>query len=264
VRDAVENDVLVPELWVIPSALALAATSIVWTNRRAHPLRVAQLGIPAAIAFTGLAALVCLITMPETHAPVRLVVASVLLAGVAVAASVHRLVPLDHVSQYTALSVLVVIAVTGLLTNAARPSELATAPLALALMASGVMVLLRDRAARSWPNLGPGILVLLAPLLLADFGGTDLWRVIALGVLAVAVVVGAVLFRLQAPLVVGGVVLITHALAQSWSWVQGLYSAVPWWIWLGVGGVVLIAVAARYEHRVRNLRSFVGSIAALR
>jgi hypothetical protein len=264
VRDAAENAVLVPELWVLPAALALTATSVVWTRRRALPFRVAQLGVPAAIVCTGLAVLICLVALPETNAPGRLVVASVLLAAVAVAASVRRRVPLDRVAQFTALSLLVVIAATGLLTNAAHPFELATAPLALALISSGVVALLRDRARRSWPNLGPGIVVLLVPPLLADFGDTDLWRVIALGVLSVAVVVAAVVFRLQAPLVVGGAVLIAHALAQSWPWIQGLYSAVPWWIWLGVGGVVLIAVAARYEHRVRNLRSFVGSITALR
>jgi hypothetical protein len=264
VGDAIENAVLVPELWTIPAALALAATSVVWTRRQAEPFRIAQLGIPAAIAFTGLSTVVCLLALPETDAPGRLVISGVLLAAIAVAASVHSRVPLDRVSQVTALSVLAVIAATGVLTNAADPIELATAPLAFGLIGCGVVALLRDRAARSWPNLGPGIVVLLAPALLADFGGTELWRVITLGVLAVVIVVGAAVFRLQAPLVVGGVVLIAHALAQSWPWIQGLYSAVPWWIWLGVGGVVLIAVAARYEHRVRNLKSFVGSITALR
>jgi hypothetical protein len=93
---------------------------------------------------------------------------------------------------------------------------------------------------------------------------SELWRVIALGVVALAVVTVSIALRWQAPLVVGASVLIVHAIAQLWPWIQGLYSAVPWWIWLGVGGVLLIALAAHYEHRVRNLRSFVGSIAALR
>ena len=268
VRDAVDgtvdNAVIVPELWVVPAALALVATSIVWTRRRALPFRVAQLAAPAAVVVVGLATLVCLMALPEAYAAVRLVLASIALAVVSVVAAVRRRVPTDRVTWATAISILVILGVTGLATSAADPFELSTGPLALALIVSGVVTLHRDAQARSWPHLGIGVAVLLVPSLLADVGSTDLVRVIALGVLSVAVVVAAVALRWQAPLVVGSVVLIAHALAQSWPWIQGLYSAVPWWIWLGVGGIVLIAVAARYEHRVRNLRSFVGSIAALR
>jgi hypothetical protein len=264
VRDAVDSTVIVPEIWVVPAALALVATSIVWTRRRALPFRIAQLGVPAAIVIVGLAALVCLVALPEMFAATRLVLVSVALAVVSVVAAVRRRVPTDRATWATAISILVILGIAGLATSAARPFELSTAPLALALIVCGVVTLHRDAQARSWPHLGVGVAVLLVPSLLADFGSTDLVRVITLGVLSVIVVVAAVALRWQAPLVVGSVVLIAHALAQSWPWIQGLYSAVPWWIWLGVGGIVLIAVAARYEHRVRNLRSFVGSIAALR
>jgi hypothetical protein len=262
-RDAVGNAVSIPELSILPAALALVATSIVWTRHRALPFWVARLGIPAAVALVGLATVVCLAALPDMNAPVRLVLASVAFAAVSVIAAVRRRVPFDRASQYTSTSFLVVVGITGLAT-AANPFELSTAPLALTLIVSGVVALHRDPAARSWPCLSPGIAVLLVPSLLADFGSTDLWRVIALGVLSVGVVVAAIALRWQAPLVVGATVLIVHALAQLWPWIQGLYSALPWWIWLGVGGIVLIAVAARYEHRVRNLRSFVGSITALR
>lgn len=264
VRDAVDSTVIVPETWVVPAALALVATSIVWTRRRALPFRVAQLGVPAAVVIVGLAVLVCLVALPEMFAATRLVLASVALAAVSVVAAVRRRVPTDRATWATAISILVILGITGLATSAARPFELSTAPLALALIVCGVVTLHRDAQARSWPHLGLGVTVLLVPSLLADLGSTDLIRVIALGVLSVITVVAAVALRWQAPLVVGSVVLIAHALAQSWPWIQGLYSAVPWWIWLGVGGIVLIAVAARYEHRVRNLRSFVGSIRALR
>lgn len=264
VDSAVDSAVIVPEIWVVPAALALVTTSIVWTRRRALPFRIAQLGVPAAVVIVGLAALVCLVSLPEAYAAVRLVLVSVALAAVSVVAAVRRRVPTDRATWATAISILVILGIAGLATSAARPFELSTAPLALSLIVSGVVTLHRDAQARSWPHLGIGVIVLLVPSLLADLGSTDLIRVIALGVLSVIVVVAAVALRWQAPLVVGSVVLIAHALAQSWPWIQGLYSAVPWWIWLGVGGIVLIAVAARYEHRVRNLRSFVGSIRALR
>jgi hypothetical protein len=264
-RDAVENTAPIPELWILPAALVLVATSIVWTRRRALPFWVARFGVPAAVALVALGTVVCLVALPGGGGDTpRLVGASAALCAVAIVAAVRNRVPVDAASWLSSVSALVVVGITGLATSAAEPFELATAPLALTLIVSGVVALHRERAARSWPHLGPGVAVLLVPPLLADFGSTELWRVIALGVLSVIVVVAAIALRWQAPLLVGATVLIVHALAQSWPWIQGLYSAVPWWIWLGVGGIVLIAVAARYEHRVRNLRSFVGSIAALR
>ncbi|WP_156366165.1 SCO7613 C-terminal domain-containing membrane protein [Agreia sp. Leaf335] len=266
VRDAVgaSDAALFPEIWTLPAVLALIVTSVVWTRRRALPFPVAQLGVPSAVTLAGVSAVVCLVALPETNASTRLIVVSTTFVGVVVAAAVRRSVPLDRVSRLTALSLLVVVGVTGLATGAAHPFELATAPVAVALIASGLIRLNRDAAARTWPHLGPGLGLLLVPSLLADVGSTDLWRVIALGVLTVAIVVVGIALRWQAPLIVGGVVLLVHAIAQSWPWIQGLYSAVPWWIWLGIGGALLVALAARYEHRVRNLRSFVGTVSSLR
>jgi len=266
VRDALVSDtgLLFPEIWVLPAVIALVVTSVVWTRRRALPFRVAQFGVPAAVTLVAVSVVVCLIALPETTSSIRLTAANTTFVGVAVAAALRRRVPLDRVSQLAALCALVVVGATGLVTGAAHPFELSTTPVALALIVSGLITLRRDAAARTWPNLGLGIAVLLVPSLLADFGGTELWRVIALGVLSVALVVASIVVRWQAPLIVSGVVLLVHAVAQSWPWIQGLYSVVPWWIWLGIGGVILVAVAARYEHRVRNLRSFVGTISSLR
>jgi hypothetical protein len=265
VRDALISDTgLLPEIWVLPAVIALVVTSVVWTRRRALPFRVAQFGVPAAVTLIAVSAVVCLIALSETTSSIRLTAVNTTFVGVAVAAAVRRRVPLDRVSQLAALCALVVVGATGLVTGAAHPFELSTTPVALALIVSGLITLRRDAAARTWPNLGLGIAVLLVPSLLADFGGTELWRVIALGVLSVALVVASIVVRWQAPLIVSGVVLLVHAVAQSWPWIQGLYSVVPWWIWLGIGGVILVAVAARYEHRVRNLRSFVGTISSLR
>ena len=56
----------------------------------------------------------------------------------------------------------------------------------------------------SWPALGPGLAGLLVPPLIADFVDPELWRLIALGVVAVAVVVVGAVLRLQAPLVLNG------------------------------------------------------------
>ena len=46
--------------------------------------------------------------------------------------------------------------------------------------------------------------------------------------------------RLQAPLLLGGGVLLAHAIVQLWPWITQLYEAVWWWLWLGVAGVLLV------------------------
>ena len=85
-----------------------------------------------------------------------------------------------------------------------------------------------------------------------------------LGVVAVtAVVIGAVR-RLQAPLLLGGAVLLAHAIVQLWPWITQLYEAVWWWLWLGVAGVLLVALAATYERQLRLARGVARTIAALR
>jgi hypothetical protein len=121
-----------------------------------------------------------------------------------------------------------------------------------------------DLTERSWPHLGVGLLVLLIPSLLVDFTGTELWRVVALGVVALGVFGAGLALKLGAPTITGAVVIVIHALAQLWPWISGLYGAIPWWLWAGIGGIVLIVFAATYEKRIRDLRSVALSIGSLR
>ena len=102
------------------------------------------------------------------------------------------------------------------------------------------------------------------PALLADWTDPDLWRLVALGIAAVVTVVAGAVLRLQAPLVLGGAVLLVHAVAQLWPWISWLYEAVWWWLWLGVAGALLVALAATYERQLRLARGVVRMIAGLR
>jgi hypothetical protein len=103
------------------------------------------------------------------------------------------------------------------------------------------------------------------PSLLHDFfGGTDLWRVVALGVVAVGMVVIGAVWRLQAPLILGSAVLLAHGIAQLWPWISSAYVYVPWWLWLGIGGALLIYLAARYESSMRALRTSFTAVTSLR
>jgi hypothetical protein len=145
------------------------------------------------------------------------------------------------------------------------PVELVSVPLALGLLGLGTLQLGRQASARSWPWLGPGILALLVPSLLAiDGAGEPLWRAIALGIAAAAVFVAALQRRMQAPFVLGGAVLLTHLLVQTWPLLTQVGRAVEWWIWLGLAGVLVVVIAARYERRVQNVRELTRRIADLR
>ncbi|TFB75357.1 hypothetical protein E3O06_05925 [Cryobacterium glaciale] len=144
------------------------------------------------------------------------------------------------------------------------PFELVTVPVALALLGSGRLRLQSDPRARSWPWIGPGLLLLLVPTLLLDFTFNELWRIVSLGIVAIIVIVIGSTLRLQAPFVIGALVLIIHGVAQLWPWIALAYSVIPWFLWLGGGGIVLIVLAARYEQRIANFKSVALRISALR
>jgi hypothetical protein len=171
---------------------------------------------------------------------------------------------LGRLVAWVALAGAAVMVVAGWTQGVPDPVEIVTIPLALALVASGLLHLDRIPAARSWITLAPGLLVLLLPSLFLDLTYSPLWRVVGLGVLTVAVLVLGTVRRLQAPFLIGAGVLLVHALAQLWPWISLAYGVVPWWLWLGIGGVLLIVLAARYEQRIQNLKTVALRISALR
>ena len=157
-----------------------------------------------------------------------------------------------------------VAAAVALLAGAVEPVEILTVPIALALTATGILVLERSPAARSWPYLGPATLVLLLPTLFATAVDRPLWRLVALGVVAIAVVVVGLQRRLQAPFVIGSIVTLVHAIATFSGGIRAVYMAVPWWLWLAAGGILLIVLAARYERQVQSVRTVTLRVLALR
>ncbi|MDQ0743304.1 hypothetical protein QFZ62_000612 [Clavibacter sp. B3I6] len=149
-------------------------------------------------------------------------------------------------------------------TGAADPIEWVAVPLALALLVVGARRLSHDAGAGSMRHLSPGLLVLLVPPLLADLGPSPAWRIVGLGAVALATLLVGASRRLRAPFLIGAAVLLVHAVAQLWPWIRDASATVPWWAWAGIGGVVLIAVAARYERRMRDLREVAARVSALR
>jgi hypothetical protein len=160
-----------------------------------------------------------------------------------------------------------VLALAAVVLGSADPIETATVPVAAALLAHGIRTLRRRPESRTWPALGIGLALLLIPSLAYDFSaGNALWRVIVLGVVALATLLVGVRLRWQAPVLVGGIVLIIHAVAQLWPWITALYESASglWWLWLGIAGVLLIVVAATYERRIREVKAVALAIRSLR
>lgn len=151
------------------------------------------------------------------------------------------------------------------LSGAVPEVETVSAPIALAALAVGALRLARTPSARSWPWLAPGLVLLLAPSLLAiDGAGEPLWRAVAIGAVAAIVFAVGLWQRLQAPFVLGGTALLIHLLVQSWPLLEQVGRAVEWWLWLGLAGVIVVALAARYERRLQNARDLARRISDLR
>ncbi|WP_349897146.1 SCO7613 C-terminal domain-containing membrane protein [Parafrigoribacterium soli] len=172
--------------------------------------------------------------------------------------------PLDGAVGWIALGYAAAIGFLAIVTGAIDPLEFATVPIALALIADGAVRLAEDPRVRSWAALGPGLAVLLVPSLLASAEDRPLWRLVGLGVVAVSVLIAGAVRRLQAPFIVGAVVALVHGIATFSTEIRIAYESLPWWLWLGIGGVLLIAIAARYERRIKNLRDVALRIASLR
>jgi hypothetical protein len=242
------------EGWLLPAALVLCAVALL-TDRTGILVLAVLAGVflaeAAALGSPGGAALrVTLMawTFSAVHA-----IAFWLARGLA-----------DRLFAWGAIALAALAALVGVTLAVPDPIELATVPVAIGLLVSGGVWLATAATARSWPWLGPGLAVLLIPSLLLDIADNPLWRVTGLGVVSIAVLVAGLIWRLQAPFVLGCVVVVVHAVAQLWPWIAAAYNAVPWWLWLGVGGVLLIVLAARYERRIRDVKAIVMRVSALR
>lgn len=257
------------EPWTGLAAAALVVLAIVWMRERDDRMpRAADLAVVLAVVVFALPALI--ITLRQDLPTLAPFIAVVLLSTVSIVAAAHDAPPLGRLVRWTAMGAALVItaavfvSVARLTGGAPYDADVFSVIVGAALVVGGLIDLGRRPALRSWPALGPGLIVALVPSLLADYGQTTIPRIILLGIAAIAVLLFGVLRKLQAPVIIGAVVLLLHGLAQLWPWISDLYSAIPWWLWVGVGGILLIVVAATYEKRIRDARAVARSIRSLR
>ena len=261
---------LEPDFWVLVGGIIAAA--VILMALRTVPTR--AMGTAAGAAFgaaTLLFASAEIIVLRRQHwladteaiQDVRTVLAMTVLTLAALAGAVWRS-PLRWTLLIAAASAAAVFGLMATLGYGVSPLELVTVAPATGGLVYGTRRLVRDPDARSWPALGPWLLLLTVPSLLYDFGEFELWRVVALGVVAIGLVVVGAVLKLQAPLVVGSIIVLAHGVAQLWPWITAGYDVVPWWLWLGIGGALLIFLAATYERRVRQLKAGFVAVTSLR
>ncbi|MEU8260196.1 hypothetical protein AB0C02_06185 [Micromonospora sp. NPDC048999] len=139
--------------------------------------------------------------------------------------------------------------------------EAYTVPAAALALGAGLLALRTRPGLNSWLALGPGLVAALLPSLVSVLVAADPQpgRRLALGVAALSAVLGGAARRWQAPVLLGAATLVPlalHELARGWD-------LLPRWIFLGLGGLALIALAATYERRRRDLarlRTMVGRL----
>ena len=133
--------------------------------------------------------------------------------------------------------------------------EAYTLPLAGVALLAGYVAARHRPDLGSWVAYGPALAAAFLPSLGTVFGITSEGgdgqpgRRLLLGIGAMLVVLGGSVRRRQAPVVVGGAVLVIVALHE----IALLWDRLPRWIPLALGGAVLVGLAITYERRRRDV-----------
>ncbi|MFF0248009.1 SCO7613 C-terminal domain-containing membrane protein [Streptosporangium sandarakinum] len=141
--------------------------------------------------------------------------------------------------------------------------EAYTVPFALVLVAFGRW---RARGTRisSWSAYGTGLATGLLPSAFAVFQGEGWVRPLLLGLVSMAVLLAGARLRLQAPALLGGLTLAVVVLHELAPWVALAVVAVPRWVPMAAGGLLLVALGATYEARLRDVRRLRAAVGRMR
>jgi hypothetical protein len=132
--------------------------------------------------------------------------------------------------------------------------EAYTLPVTVPALLVGALRRHRDPQASSWTAYGPGLTATLLPSLAAAWGDPHWIRPLLLGAAALLVTLLGARHRLRAPLVLGGSVLVLDALHEFAPYLVQVADALPRWVPPALAGLLLLALGATYEQRLRDVR----------
>ncbi|WP_405460923.1 hypothetical protein OG786_26235 [Streptomyces sp. NBC_00101] len=138
--------------------------------------------------------------------------------------------------------------------SGATAPEAYTLPVTVPALVVGVLRRRRAAGVSSWTAYGPGLAVTLAPSLLVAWGDPGWVRPLLLGLAALVVTLAGARARLRAPLLLGGGVLALLGLHELTPYVVQVVGVLPRWLVPAAAGVLLLAVGATYEKRLRDAR----------
>ncbi|MFJ5809387.1 SCO7613 C-terminal domain-containing membrane protein [Streptomyces sp. NPDC093093] len=132
--------------------------------------------------------------------------------------------------------------------------EAYTLPVTVPALVVGFVRRRRDPAASSWTAYGPGLAATGLPTLIVAWGDPQWQRPLLLGLASLALTLVGARQRLQAPLLLGGATLAAVALHELAPYVVQVVGALPRWLPPALAGLLLLAVGATYERRLRDAR----------
>ncbi|WP_420882100.1 SCO7613 C-terminal domain-containing membrane protein, partial [Streptomyces rhizosphaericola] len=228
-----------PLLLVVPSVTVLLGARL-----RNHPV-----ALPVELA-GGLGALAA-IGLAVPRAPflaLVLALCGVLAAGAAVRPERRP------VAGYLAAVLFVTATWVRLAASEVSAPEAYTLPVTVPALVIGVLRRRKDPEASSWTAYGPGLAATLLPSLAVAWGDPDWQRPLLLGVAALVITLLGAKYRVQAPLLLGGAVLALVTLHELAPYVVQVAGALPRWLPPALAGMLLLAVGATYEQRLRDAR----------
>lgn len=238
-----------PVLLVVP-----AVTAGLGARLKGRPV---ALPLELAGAAAGIAAVVAALGDPAFLALV-LALCGVLAAGTALRPERRQ------VAGCLATALFVLASWVRLSASGVSSPEAYTLPVTVPALVIGVLRRRRDPSASSWTAYGAGLAVTLVPALVAAWTDAYWLRPLLLGAAAlVSTLLGARL-RLQALLVLGGAVLALDALHELAPYVVQVVGAMPRWVAPALAGVLLLAVGATYEKRLREARRLRDALGRMR
>ncbi|WP_405739155.1 hypothetical protein OG885_36555 [Streptomyces sp. NBC_00028] len=132
--------------------------------------------------------------------------------------------------------------------------EAYTLPVTAPALLVGFLRRRRDPRTSSWTAYGPGLATTLLPSLAAAWGDPNWTRPLLLGLAALSLTLLGGGYSLQAPLVLGGSVLTLDALHELAPYIVQVTDALPRWVPPALAGLLLLALGATYEQRIRDVR----------
>lgn len=132
--------------------------------------------------------------------------------------------------------------------------EAYTLPVTVPALLVGALHRRRDPQTSSWTAYGPGLAATLVPSLVAAWGDAHWSRPLLLGLAALLVTLLGARHHIQAPLLLGGSVLTLDALHELAPYLVQVTDALPRWVPPALAGLLLLALGATYEQRIRDVR----------